>query len=230
MSDDKHPLASGSSPMFSRYQRPLTAKERRALGRDALRIRRELRRLPWTALVGFLVIIGALWGWTILASHDDWRAITAFWLVIGIPIGLWAHLEQRKGICRQLQSLDEAIAFDSAEVVRIRATSMVKIEEVDDEGPCYAFEVGGEQIVFVEGQDFYPSARFPNTDLELVAINDKAGAPVALVTRKRGEKLRPLRTIAPPDESRFCRPAHLTTVSGRLADMDDILTALAAEA
>jgi len=107
---------------------------------------------------------------------------------------------------------------------------MVEIEEVEDEGPCYAFQVNDERIVFVEGQDFYPSARFPNTDFELVEIHDGAGKLVSMVIDKHGEKLTPLRRVSAEGQLQLYRPAHLATVPGRLVDIEDILAAPAAEA
>jgi len=53
---------------------------------------------------------------------------------------------------------------------------MVEFEEEEDEDACYAFQLDGGRILFVAGQSYYRSARFPNTDFSLVGLYDKEGS------------------------------------------------------
>ncbi len=111
---------------------------------------------------------------------------------------------------------------NQAHVIRIQSDQMVEFEEREDEGACYAFQVG-DRIVFVAGQDFYPSAKFPNSDFSLVEITDSRGALVEMVIDTAGKKLQPIRTIAAELHSKLRSPEHLQSLQGRLEDIDRLL-------
>ncbi len=99
---------------------------------------------------------------------------------------------------------------------------MVVFEEQEDEGARYAFQVG-DRIVFVAGQDFYPSAKFPNSDFSLVEITDSRGTLVEMIIDSAGKKLQPIRTIAAELQSKFRIPEHLQILQGKLEDIDRLL-------
>jgi hypothetical protein len=64
-------------------------------------------------------------------------------------------------------------------------------EEIEDEGACYAFELEGGRVVFVAGQEFTESARFPSLDFSLVYPLVEQGRPVEMFIEKRGGKAAP---------------------------------------
>ncbi|MBB4637875.1 hypothetical protein [Longimicrobium terrae] len=56
-------------------------------------------------------------------------------------------------------------------VKRVQATAVVEIEELEDEGPGYLFDVGGGQVLFLKGLDYDPlddETPWPNTDFEII--------------------------------------------------------------
>ena len=99
---------------------------------------------------------------------------------------------------------------------------MVALDEQEDEGACFAFQVA-DRIVFVSGQEFYPSASFPNSDFALVEISDSRGRIVEMAIETAGKKLQPIRTIAAESKSRLQIPDHLHIILGRLDDIERLL-------
>lgn len=56
-------------------------------------------------------------------------------------------------------------------VKRVHATAVVEIEELEDEGPGYLFDIGGGEVLFLKGLDYGPyddETPWPNTDFEIV--------------------------------------------------------------
>ena len=100
---------------------------------------------------------------------------------------------------------------------------MVEFQEIEDEGACYAFQVEQDKIVFVTGQDFYSGPKFPSTDFSITSIIGTKGDLVHLLIDKRGEKLRPIRTISAEIKQHLRIPEHLEIVTGRLEDLEKIL-------
>ncbi|HET9196538.1 MAG TPA: hypothetical protein VFO21_26870 [Vicinamibacterales bacterium] len=159
----------------------------------------------------------ALWLLTLLASDAPWMVVTAFWLVTGGAIAVWVgrdmrqHASQFSGMAAGLRS---ALTANAAEVHDVRARAFVEFEEEEDEGACYAFEIEGPRLVFVSGQEFYSSARFPSLDFSLVYVLDEAGRTVDMLIDKRGARAKPAFTI-PAVEHRE-RPEHLEVRAGTI--------------
>ena len=63
----------------------------------------------------------------------------------------------------------EAPRFHIPLVVEVRATELVEIEERDDEGACWLFQLR-EEILVLAGQDYYETTKFPNDDFSLVEV------------------------------------------------------------
>jgi hypothetical protein len=98
---------------------------------------------------------------------------------------------------------------------------MVELEE--EEGTCYVFQLSGQRIVFVSGQDFYASARFPNSDFSLIHIYDEKEGVVEAFIEKHGKKLRAKRKISGELRSKMKVPDHLQVIAGKLDDLEELL-------
>jgi hypothetical protein len=215
--------------VLERTQRSPTESERRVL-RAALGFRRkQLRGSGRRGVVASLVIFGSPCVVTLLASDAPRWIVITFWSVLGTAISLWAAISVRRELRVELgaglKALEDAVARDKADIVRIQSSAMVEFEEIEDEGACYAFQVEDRLIVFVEGQDFYSSAKFPNTDFSLVHLHDPRGKLVEMLIAKHGAKAAPVRTIPAATKSKLTLPDHLETIEGRLDDLENLLAA-----
>jgi hypothetical protein len=209
--------------MISEFTRPLNRAERRTLDAQARRFERDRPRLRRAILLSAIGVIGVLWLLTILASDTDWRIITTFWAVLGGGIGLWAWREQAGGIGRRLESIRSALDRDQADVVRICSDAVVEFEEIEDEGAAYAFQADENLIVFIVGQEFYPDARFPNTDFSVIRVHDARGDLAEFWVSKEGERLDPVRRIDTETRQTLTVPDCFAVVEGELADLERIL-------
>jgi hypothetical protein len=164
-------------------------------------------------------------GLTVLASDVSSYIVVGSWLVITVLLGLWVAVSEyfRRRKLRIVLSRTR----DSGQVreVRIVASDVVEFEEEEDEGACYAFQVAEDKILFVQGQEFYASPRFPNSDFALVNVLDPSGHSVDFFIRKDGVKLMPIRTVRADVKRQLCLPAHLQIVPGKLAQLEQLLAA-----
>lgn len=116
-----------------------------------------------------------------------------------------------------------------AEVSRIEAVGYAEFEEVADEGACWAFDLGDGRVVFLVGQQFYPSARFPSLDFSVVYPLAEDGASADMWIEKRGDVVSPDRVI--PAEVKWelfeeWFPEPLDVVHGGLARLEESLRRL----
>jgi hypothetical protein len=216
----------GPAPTLVPVRRPLTDKERRALRAAIGRLTANKRRASTAYLPIGAGVIFLLWLWTILASDAPWLVVTAFWLAIGGAIILWVRrdmVSHVKQLTAMTEGLESAIRRSEADVYDIRSTAFAVLEEIEDEGACYAFGLDGNRLVFVAGQEFYEASRFPSLDFALVYPLDERGRAVEMWIEKRGEKAKPARTISAAAKQKLRVPEHLEVHIGRIEDIDRVL-------
>ena len=209
-------------------RRPLTESQRRLLQSRIRGFRASGRRARAASVPIVCGVIGVLWLLTIWASDAPWPIVTAFWIVVGGSIALWVRRDLGKDERRlgdMAAGLESALNANAADVYDIRARSFALFEEIEDEGACYAFELEGNRLVFVTGQEFYESARFPSLDFSLVYVVDEAGRTVDMVVEKRGGTAAPARTIPSTLKARIELPEHLEVRSGTLDTLEAVLAA-----
>lgn len=211
---------------FEPSLRPLTDTERRLIRAKCRNLAASASRVSRASLSIAVGLSFVLWLATILASDAPWLVVTAFWLVVGAGIALWVRLDLRRdgkhleGIARDLES---ALRSDVAKVYDLRARSFVELEEIEDEGACYAFELEDARLVFIQGQEFYEGARFPSLDFSLVYILDETGRTVDMLIDKRGAKATPARRIPAAVKQGLDVPDHLEVRIGGIDDVEAIL-------
>ena len=174
---------------------------RTRLGALARRRRSSTRRV----LMGCGGLFGALWVATVLASQAPWWVVGLFWLAFGVVIGLWVLAEEWKSIRQTASALESALRANQATEIRVQAHTVAEIEEREDEGACWLFELGDERLLVLSGQDYYATRRFPNDDFSVVRILKEGGEPLETVLALRGSRLQPVRRM--PSRVRSSLPA-----------------------
>ncbi|MEI6516727.1 MAG: hypothetical protein WCO77_12190 [bacterium] len=210
--------------MYSKEIRPLNDKDVRNLRLGIAAARKQIKAARKRAFIGGPIIIAVLWGLTLLFAGSS-SAVTAtlFWLLIGIPICIASGADAIRPHRKRIILRETALSNGQTEEIRIIADAMVDLEEVDDEGVCFAFQVDQDRIVFVCGQDFYAGPKFPNTDFSIISIRTQDGKLADLTIEKHGEKLRPLRKISAVARTPLRCPQHLELVPGKLDNIEAIL-------
>ena len=207
-------------------QRPLTAPEVRTLRSRGAALVRRGRRATASAIPIGAGFIGVLWALTMLASEAPWTVVTGFWLLVGAGITWWARRDLKKD---QWQSdavadrIASALRRNIADVYEIRATAYVDIEEEEDEGACYAFQVAPQTLLFITGQEFYASARFPSLDFALIYPLDEHGQSVDMLIQKRGHRTAPVRRVPATVKTTLDIPEHLELRTGTLDGIEACL-------
>jgi hypothetical protein len=218
-------MEDGSARLFP-TRRPLTAAEQQRI-RDRLHeVETASRRVRQAALPIVAVVILILWLWTLLASDAPRPVITGFWLVVGVVIALWVRRDLGRNadqLTELAEDLSSALRRDAAEVYDIRARSYAELEEIEDEGAGYAFELPDGNLVFIVGQEFYPDAGFPSLDFSLVYALNEHDAPVEMLIDRRGAKTAPARIIPAAVKRTLAQPEHLAVYPGLLSDVEAIL-------
>jgi hypothetical protein len=210
--------------MMEQRNRSLSKEERRLLHAKLGALPRQASKLSKRIVLSTGAIIGTLWCVTVLAVRDVstfW--ISVVWLGCGAVIGSWIGLEERGKLRRKAHDLAEVLRCDLVQETVIIASELVEFEEIEDEGACYAFQVSESQIVFISGQDFYPSPKFPCSDFSIVEMRTTKGVLVEVLLEKRGHRLSPARTIGREECAGLKLGRHLQVVEGRLDQIERLL-------
>ena len=171
-------------------------------------------------------IVFVLWLMTILVSDAPWFVVTPFWVIVGGAIALWVHRDMRthgSHLEGMKNALESALRRNAADVYDVRATSFAELEEIEDEGACYAFSLDDNRLLFVTGQEFYEGAKFPSLDFSLVYPVDESGRAVDMLIDKRGARTTPARIIPAAIKKRLDVPQHLEVRAGRIDDLENIV-------
>lgn len=171
-------------------------------------------------------IVFVLWLWTMLASDAPWTVVTAFWGVVAVGLAVWTRrdLAADGTSFEQLASnLESALRRDAVDVYDVRAQAFVEFEEIEDEGACYAFDLGDGRLVFVSGQHVYEAARFPSLDFSFVHVLDEQDRVVDVLIDKRGDKARPVRTVPATVKRTLQIPDDFEVRAGNLDSVEAIL-------
>lgn len=210
--------------MIEKIERPLSNKEKWALTAKLSSIEHRNKGFNRRFLIAMIIMLGVFSGLTMLVAASSPIVITLFWIGVGVVISLWIFIENRLRFSNRKKSLEEALDRNEADIVHIKSTEMIEFEEIEDEGAGYAFQVDDDYIVFVEGQNFYSSANFPNDDFEIVHIYDYAGKLVDMFIDRHGNNLMPNRKISSKVKKRLRQFKHLETVEGKLSNLETILS------
>jgi hypothetical protein len=211
--------------MIERFERELLPKERRLLCQRIAFIGSNQRK-GWKRGLGCVVVGSTTAFVPFIAGELSFRATERiFFGLVGLYsiIAFWAGRSVKREWNESVSELENALSRNLALVVHIKSTHMVEFEEIEDEGACYAFQLPDDKIVFVSGQDFYPSARFPNSDFEIIEIRDSRGKVVEGFIEKHGQKLAPVRTIKADTKRLLDEPDHLNVINGQLENLEQLL-------
>ena len=214
----------GSEPMaeMETVTRQLSETERRLLAGALAHRQRRLKSLPRRQLIACVAIFGVLWAGTMIATKTPWYIVSPIWFGIGSVIFLWIHFSEKPKEKANVELYAETLRRNQALETRIQSDEMVELEEEEDEGACYAFQLNGKRIVFVSGQGFYASARFPNSDFSLVRIYSENQVLVEII-EKHGKKLKPKWKISAERKAKLKVPDHLEVIEGTLDDLEKLL-------
>lgn len=208
--------------------RPLTEAERRLLRCKARQHGLRPGHVERAAGLGAGVVGGGLWLLTLLATDVSWPVVTVFWLVLGGLIYLWVLRDLRKEAAHlptMVAAMEGALRRDEAESFDVAARAYAELEEVEDEGAFWAFDLGDDRIVVLAGQQFYPSARFPSLDFSVVYPLDEDGGYADMWLQKRGPAVPPARVLpaALKRELAGRLPEPLEVLEGPLAELEELL-------
>lgn len=209
--------------------RSLTEAERRLLRCKIREYRRSPGELERSVRIAGIGVTGVLWLLTLLASDLAWPVVTGIWLVIGMLLYSWVLRDLRKEVGHlpgMVTAFESALERNEVESFDVEAVGYAAFEEVEDEGACWAFDLGDGRVVLLVGQQFYPSACFPSLDFSVVHALDEDGGTAEMWLEKRGDAVPPDRVIPAEVKWELFRewfPEPLEVVPGDLEGLEETL-------
>lgn len=206
-------------------QRALRPAERRLLRRKLHDFRTNVGR-PSHVFVPGAAIFGVLWLLTLGLSDAPWAVVTLFWVVVGGGITGWIWWQARGDLGPldgTAEGLESALRHGRARTYDVRAERYVELEEFEDEGACWAFDLGKGRVLFLAGQEYYPSARFPSLDFSIVEALDERGRVADGWIEKRGPAAEPERVIPAAVKWELALPESLHVVEADLDRLEEVL-------
>jgi hypothetical protein len=200
-------------------KRTCNAGELRILSRhrsDLIKAKRIQGQRVMRTSLGLFGILAIL---TCLSNPKDALIIILFWVMVGVGISFWIYIPGQRGLSRSIQQYDRAIASGMAEEYSILSTRFWEIEEKEDEGACYAFELLSRQVVFLSGQEYDATRKFPSLDFSWVVIKDNSNQEVEMLIESRGPRVPPEKTFPAKVKSECKIPEHGVVMDGTLEEV-----------
>lgn len=115
--------------------------------------------------------------------------------ICGFGLGIFYLLNLKNRRRHTIERYDIDLQDGQVEVLECRPRAVVALEEFEDEGPGFFFDLGDGQLLFLQGQYLYDlteKKKFPSTYFTFVRAPHSRSA---LSIASQGEVLSPLRTI-----------------------------------
>ena len=208
------------------FVRPLSRKEQRLLSAQLTRLRKLVASFQRRTAGGLLIVGGVLASVTAIATWKEKGSlpiVIVLWLGICAVLHGWERIKTKPKLERQVSRFEQALARNEGHVVRIQSEAVVEFAELQDEGPCYAFQLDGGRIVFLSGPGYPASTTFPSTDFSLVRIYDAASTLIEEFMEKDGSRLNARRRIPGNVKAKLKMPDHLKVLEGSLDELEKIL-------
>lgn len=148
-------------------------------------------------------------------------------VLVYVGIMLWVYWDSIRTTRRRVAQLQGTLTKNQVQVIHVQTEEMVELIEIEDEGAGYFFQVTPNKVLYLGGQEYYPTGKFPNSDFELVTIVDANDLPIAFQIVCHGQKLKPSRTIDKTaklkllDSDRYSQ--DLEVITGRLEKIEEVL-------
>jgi|ERR1700754_901722 len=206
-----------------KFERPLQEKELNILNLQldpqGNTRRNQIRFLViWTFLA---LIIG-----TIAYFNIDPQNVIILLLTLAsyFGIGIWIVAEQRIKAMRRRNSIAYLKNKNLVTAVEVNSDSFYLLEEEEDEGVFYLFQLENNKVFSFGGQDFYEDDNFPSDKFEIVEGRGIKNEILILETFVYGKKIKPRKIISGKEKwdllsgSQYPDPEKLTVVDGRIED------------
>lgn len=217
--------------MYELIERKLNEKEVRLLKLRVRGYEKQIHPLYRVVLISGLLGYGAT-GLIVLAGNLLSKTKTPLWftLLIFAGVGTILFVSVIRSIIRQdkhnramIRAVNDALQNGTAVEETIKSDRMIEIQELEDEGACYLFEVEDKKLLLLFGQEYYPGPKFPVTDFSLIQIQDSKKNPIEFFIEKRGEKLKPYRTIPAKDRLKQMIPYDQKFIHCGIDELDEYL-------
>ena len=218
--------------MYELIERKLNEKEVRLLKLRFRGYKKQIHPLYRVVLISGLLGYGTT-GLIVLAGNLLSKTKTPLWftLLIFAGVGTILFVSVFRSIIRQdkhnramIRAVNDALQNGTAVEETIKSDRMIEIQELEDEGACYLFEVEDKKLLLLFGQEYYPGPKFPVTDFSLIQIQDSKKNPIEFFIEKRGEKLKPYRTIPAKDRLKQMIPYDQKFIHCGIDELDEYLT------
>lgn len=218
--------------MYELVERELNTREIRLLKSKVRRYEKEVRPAYRVALVAGLLGYGVA-GLIVLAGNLLSKDKTPLWFTLLILVGVGTFLfvsvsrgllKQNKHVRRMVCVIHDALEHGSVREEIVRSDRMIEVEELEDEGACYLFEVEDRKLLLLFGQEYYSGPKFPSTDFSLVEILDSRKNFVDLFVDKRGEKLKPYKMISAKSRLKHLIPYDHKFIDCGIGELEEHLT------
>lgn len=218
--------------MYELIERQLNDKENRLLKLRVRGYEKQIHSLYRVVLISGLLGYGAT-GLIVLAGNLLAVNKTPLWftLLIFAGVGTFLFASVSRSILRQdkhnramIYAINDALQNGTAVAETVKSDRMIEIQELEDEGACYLFEVEGKKLLLLFGQEYYPGPKFPSTDFSLIQILDSKKNPIQFFIEKRGEKLKPYKTIPAKNRLKQMIPYEHKFIHCGIDDLEEHLT------
>lgn len=110
-------------------------------------------------------------------------------------IAFWVYIEALIKNSKQLRSIEQTIEKNIVFVTKVESRKFIQLDEEEDEGFFYLFELNNKKTISIGGQENDPSKKFPNDNFEIAIAKDDKKHIILLERYDMGDKINPTKRI-----------------------------------
>jgi len=213
--------------MLKIYTRSLHEKENKKINSIILKTQKIINKFK-LCIPAFFIFLSLLFV-SIYFLGNGWydRPLGIFLGVLFIfsIIIIWALFSNIKDFKKNILELKGIIEDNKVKVIRCKTNKFIEFQEYKDFGVNLFFQVEKNKILYLGGQDFYPTKSFPNTDFEIAYHRHLDFGTLCL-----GEKIKPLKKygvnktyqLIESEKMEYLSDGIYTTFEGKIEDIEKI--------
>ncbi len=188
--------------------------------------RKQIRFLIVWTLVALLVGTYAFFK----MNTKDEILLLAGTVAVYIGIGIWGVGKEYVKQNRKRKSIAYLKDKNLVTVVEVTSDKYYYLEEQEDEGDHYLFQLDDNNVFSFGGQDFYPNEKFPSDRFEIVEGRGIGNEVLLLEIFNYGMKIEPMKMITGKEKWNLLNkptypdPYKLTVTGGKIEDFLQAVT------
>ena len=184
--------------------------------------------IKFVSLCALTLILGLIAFYFHKDSKIELKLLLIVTILIYISIIFWVFIKHYIAIKLHVDEIKFAIQKNEVISIHIETTKCIELSEESDEGNFFLFQLLGNKIILLGGQEFEITQKFPNDNFEIAVCYDRKERILFHKIYTYGNKLLPIKKIIGEKKQKilyykgYSDFSEFQSVNGHINNIDEI--------